>query len=151
MRKILLETVPRIVLGAIFLLGAIEGFWFIFFGEHLIHPPTSARGMRFEQALMDTGFFWPLMKLINLIGAVCLLTNRAPAFGLLLLLPIMSVIVLFHFFLNPEGIPIAVLLMACGMLLIRAYAANYAGLFARPSEQSNAARRLPQEVRQGTK
>lgn len=129
MKKILLETAPRIILGALFLISAIDGFWFIFTGAHLIHPPTSDRGWQFEQALIATGFFWPFLKTVNLIGALCLLTNRAPAFGLALIAPVMAVIVLFHLFLNPQGMPVAIVLIVCGLLLVRTYAANYAGLF----------------------
>jgi len=146
MKKILLETVPRLVLGAIFMLGAVDGFWFIFSGGHLIHPPTSERGLQFEQALIAAGFFWPFMKLLNFIGAFCLLTNRAPALGLMLLAPIMATIVLFHFFLNPQGIPIAILLIVCGALLARAYAGNYAGLFRRPASGSARAHEVPQVI-----
>jgi hypothetical protein len=130
MNKLWLVTVPRILLGVIFLVGSIEGAYFIITGQSLIHPPTSERGLQFENALKAAGFFWPFMKIVELIGAVCLLTNRAPAFGLALLAPIMTVVVLFHLFLNPQGLPIAVLLVICGVALVRAYAPQYAGLFA---------------------
>ncbi len=39
MKKFWLVTVPRVVLGLIFLAGAIDGFSFIFTGTHLLHPP----------------------------------------------------------------------------------------------------------------
>lgn len=126
-------TIPRVILGALFLFGAIDGFAFVFTGQHLVHPPTSERGLQFEQALKATGFFWPLMKIVELVGAVCLLTNRAPAFGLAILAPLMTVIVLFHLFLNPQGIPLAILLVLCGGALLYAYADRYRGLFANDS------------------
>lgn len=128
MNKFWLLTAPRIVLGVVFLAGAIDGFSFIATGTHLAHPPTSERGLQFEEALKSAGFLWPLMKTVELIGAVCLLTNRAPAFGLALLLPIMAVVVLFHGFLNPQGAPLAALLTICGALLLCAYAPRFARL-----------------------
>ena len=73
-----------------------------------------------------------------LIGAICLLTNRAPALGLALLAPIMAVVVLFHAFLNPQGIPIAALLVVCGALLLRSYASRYAHLLEPGSTISHA-------------
>jgi len=124
-----LVSVPRTVLGLIFLAGAVDGFAFILTGTHLLHPPTSDRGLQFEAALKATGFFWPFMKVVELIGASCLLWNRAPAFGLAILAPIITVVALFHLFLNPQGIPLAVLLVVCGTLLLRAYASRYAALF----------------------
>lgn len=129
MSKFWLLSVPRVVLGIVFLAGAIDGFYFIATGTHLVHPPTSQRGLHFEDALKSVGFFWPLMKTVELIGASCLLTNRAPAFGLALLSPIMAVVVLFHALLNPQGAPLAALLVVNGALLLRAYAPRFARLF----------------------
>ena len=129
MQELLLETAPRIVLGLMFLIGVIDGYWYVFTGNNLIHPPMSDRGAQFEQALKSAGFFWPFMKTVDLVAVFCLLTNQAPAFGLALLAPIMSVVVLFQFFLNPKGIPIALLMIVCGGLLAYAYADRYAALF----------------------
>lgn len=129
MKNFWLQTLPRVVLGALFLGASIDGFFYIFSGSHLIHPPTSASGIAFEDALKTSGFFWPFLKTVELVGALCLLTNRAPAFGLMLLAPIMAVIVLFHLVLNPGGLPMAVLLVVCGGLLVRANAPRFATLF----------------------
>ena len=122
------NTVPRILLGGVFLLGAIDGFWFIFTESHLIHPPTLTEGLAFEAALKNAGFFWPLMKLIELIGALMLLTNRAPALGLALLAPLMAVIVLFHLVLNPGGLPLAIILVVCGVMVLRTNLSRFAPL-----------------------
>ncbi len=129
MKKYLLKHAPRSLLGLIFLLGATDGFWFLVCGTHLVHPPTSEPGVALEYALQATGFFWPFMKLVELTGALCLLSNRAPALGLALLAPIMAVVVLFHACLNPQGLPLAAVLVVCGALLARAYASRYARLF----------------------
>ena len=128
MKTFWLLTLPRVVLGLMFLTASINGFSFILTGSPLFHLPTSERGLQFEAALKEAGFFWPLMKIVEITGAFCLLSNRAPAFGLAILSPIMTVVVLFHL-LNPRGIPVAVLLVACGALLLRAYAYRYAGIF----------------------
>jgi putative oxidoreductase len=129
MKNFWLQTLPRVALGVLFLVASIDGFNYIFSGNHLIHPPTSASGIAFEDALKASGFFWPLLKTVELVGALCLLTNRAPAFGLALLSPIMAVVVLFHLVLNPGGIPMAALLIVCGGLLLRAYAPRFSALF----------------------
>jgi len=147
MKKFWLVTVPRVVLGLIFLAGAIDGFSFILTGSHLIHPPTSDRGLQFEAALKATGFFWPLMKVVEIIGAICLLSNRAPAFGLAILSPIMTVVVLFHLSLNPQGIPLAFLLVICGGLLLRAYATRYATVLGSGDAEPVVAADPPQAAR----
>jgi hypothetical protein len=129
MRNILLVTVPRVLLGLLFLVSAVDGFWWLATGAHLIHPPTSERGVAFETALQNAGFFWPLLKTVNLVGALSLLLNIVPAFGLALLAPVMTVIVLFHLVINPQGIPVAIILVVLGSLLVWAYRERYAALF----------------------
>ena len=120
---------PRTLLALIFLVSAADGFWFIATGGHLIHPPTSPQGQAFEMALQDSGFFWPLLKAVNLTGALSLIANVAPAFGLALIAPVMAVIVLFHLTINPQGLPVAALLVVLGSLLVWAYRDRYAALF----------------------
>ena len=62
------------------------------------------------------------------MGALCLLRNRAPALGLALLAPLMTVIVLFHFALNPGGIPLALVLVVTGGMLAIQYRNQFAHL-----------------------
>ncbi len=57
-----------------------------------------------------------------------LLTNRAPALALLMLLPIITVIVLFHLVLNPGGLPIAAVLTVLTAMLLFAWRDRYAPL-----------------------
>jgi uncharacterized membrane protein (UPF0136 family) len=128
MRTAFLVTIPRILLGLLFLVSAADGFWWMATGNHLIHPPTSERGVVFETALQNSGFFWPLLKSVNLVGALSLLTNIAPALGLALIAPVMAVIVLFHLAINPQGLPVAVILVVLGGLLVWAYRNRYAAL-----------------------
>jgi ABC-type sugar transport system permease subunit len=128
MRNILLVTVPRVLLGLLFLVSAIDGFWWLATGNHLIHPPTSPKGLEFEASLQASGFFWPLLKTVNLAGALSLLFNIVPALGLALIAPVMTVIVLFHLAINPAGIPVAIILVVSGGLLAWAYRDRYAAL-----------------------
>ncbi|MFA6966815.1 hypothetical protein [Bosea sp. (in: a-proteobacteria)] len=128
MKTVLLVTIPRVLLGLLFLVSAVDGFWWLATGSHLIHPPTSERGVAFEVALQNSGFLWPLLKTVNLLGGVSLLTNIAPALGLALIAPVMAVIVLFHLVINPQGIPVAVILVVLGSLLVWAYRDRYAAL-----------------------
>ncbi len=86
------------------------------------------KGLEFEAALQNSGFFWPFLKLVNLVGAASLLTNIAPAFGLALIAPVMAVIVLFHLTINPVGIPVALILVVTGGLLLYAYRNRYSAL-----------------------
>ena len=137
-KQILMVSAPRILLGGIFLIGAVDGFAFILTGSHLIHPPTSAQGLAFEAALKESRFFWPLMKGVELVGALLLLSNRAPALGLALLAPIMTVIVLFHAVLNPGGLPLALTLILTGGLVFWTNRARFAALLSSGTPESAA-------------
>ncbi|OYW60642.1 MAG: hypothetical protein B7Z40_19725 [Bosea sp. 12-68-7] len=121
-------TVPRVLLGMLVVVSAVDGFWWLATGQDLIHPPTSARGLAFEEALQASGFLWPLLKSVNLVGALSLLGNVAPALGLGLIAPVMAVIVPFHLVINPQGLPVAVILVVLGSLLVVAYRDRYAAL-----------------------
>ncbi len=129
MKTVFLVTIPRVLLGLLFLVSAIDGFWWLATGNNLIHPPTSEQGLAFEAALQGSGFVWPLIKAVNLIGGVSLLFNLAPAFGLVLIAPILTVIVFFHFVLNAQGIPVAIIVAVLGAMLAFAYRDRYAALF----------------------
>lgn len=129
MLRLITVDAPRVLLALVFLVGAANGFAWMITGQDLIHPPTSEAGLRFEAALRESGFLWPLMKSIDLVAGLMLLFNRAPALALLLLLPIIVVIVLFHLVLNPGGLPIAVLLSVLTAMLLFAWRDRYAPLF----------------------
>jgi putative oxidoreductase len=124
-------TIPRIVLGAIFASAALNYFWSVLFGRMLVPISITPEAMQFTDAVIKTGYLWPLMKAINLAAGILLMANRAPAFALALLLPVTVIIVWFQVFLNPLPVPVAtaVLVVICELLLLRAYARRYAGMF----------------------
>ena len=128
MRNFLRVTLPRIALGLLFLVSAVDGFWYLATGNHLIHPPVTEIGLAWERSLEQAKFFLPLLKSVNLVGGLLLLLNIAPALGLALIAPVMTVIVLFHLVINPQGVPVAAILVVLGGLLAWAYRDRYAAL-----------------------
>jgi hypothetical protein len=137
-KNLWLVTIPRVVLGLIFASAALSYFWMQIFGWPLLPLQITEQGRRFALSIISTGFLWPLMKAINLAAGILLIANRVPAFALALLAPITVVIVWFQIFLNPLPIPLAtvVVVVICELLLLRAYAARYAGLFGAPMASS---------------
>jgi hypothetical protein len=59
----------------------------------------------------------------------------------------MTVVVLFHLFLNPQGIPLALLVVICGVLLLRAYGFRYATVFGSADAEPVVAADAPQAAR----
>jgi nicotinamide riboside transporter PnuC len=119
------------VLGAIFASAALNYFWSVVFGWMLFPVSISPQAMQFAGVVIKTGYLWPLMKAINLVAGILLIANRAPAFAVALLVPVTVIIVWFQVFLNPLPIPVAtaVLAVICELMLLRAYASRYAGMF----------------------
>jgi putative oxidoreductase len=124
-------TLPRIVLGAIFASAALSYFWSVVFGWMPLPVPITAQAMQFAGAIIKIGYLWPMMKAINLAAALMLMTNRAPAFAVALLLPVTVIIVWFQALLNPLPVPVATVALAvlCELMLLRAYAGRYASMF----------------------
>lgn len=63
------------------------------------------------------------------MGGLSLVLNVAPAFGLALVAPVIATIVLFHAVLNPQGLPVAGILVVTGLMLVWAYRDRYAPMF----------------------
>jgi putative oxidoreductase len=126
-----LTTIPRIVLGAVFAGAALNYFWSVVFGWMLFPVSITPQAMQFAGVVIKTGYLRPLMKAINLVAGILLIANRAPAFAVALLVPVTVIIVWFQVFLNPLPIPIATAVLAaiCELMLLRAYASRYAGMF----------------------
>jgi putative oxidoreductase len=93
--------------------------------------PVTDQGRDFAGRIIAAGYLWPLMKLLVLAASILLLTNRATAFGLAMLVPITVVIVWFQSTLNPLPVPVATTftVVICELLLIKAYASRFAGMF----------------------
>jgi putative oxidoreductase len=120
-------AIPRILLGLVFVSGSIDGFYYVFMGKELIHFPETELAHQFTTALRTSGFFWPFMKSIQLIGGLSLLFRFYPVIGFMLLVPIITTICLFHFIINPPGLIFGIVLVVLSLWLAYAYRAVLKG------------------------
>ena len=95
-------TVLRIMLGAIFLVFGLDGFF-----HFLPLPEPEAEAGAFMGALGASGYMFPMIKVTELSAAVLLILNRYMNLALVLLAPIVINILAMHFFLAPSGLPVA--------------------------------------------
>ena len=93
-----LPLIARIILGLIFTVFSIN-----FFVPFLPMPEPTPEAGAFLGALMDSGYMFYFIKIVELIGGVMLLIGICIPFALLLLAPIVVNIFLFHIFLDPAG------------------------------------------------
>ncbi|MGH7738700.1 MAG: DoxX family membrane protein [bacterium] len=118
------------VVGARVLLGLI---FFVFgFGYFFMKIPpfdmTTPMG-KFASGLMASGYFFPFLKGTEGVMGLLLLLNRWTPVALLILAPIILNILLFLSFLDPAGLPIALLNVVLAVFLAWANWDKYKGLF----------------------
>ncbi len=121
---IISALVARLLLGAIFLVFGLNGFF------HFIPMPTpTGTAAEFAFGLAKAGYLFPLMSAIQVLCGVFLLSGSLVPFALLILFPITLNIFFFHALLAPAGLGMAVLIMAAHILLAVYYWPVYKPIF----------------------
>lgn len=114
------QVIARYLLGLFYLLGAVDGAMYLLLDMELAPKPDDV----FFTGLIQTTYFWALMKLIQLIGSVSLLFNYKPALGFALLLPVTAVLFLYYLF-ELHWFLMAAFLLVTTSLLFHLYAKSY--------------------------
>ena len=98
----IVTMIARFLLALIFIVFGLNGFLhFIDMGL-----PTGLAG-QFMGALIQSHYFW-VVAALQVIGGVLLLAKRYVPLGLVLLGPVIVNILLYHIFLNPARMGIAI-------------------------------------------
>jgi len=92
-------TVFRILLGFLYLVFGLD--YFLHFIPYQPHHTGNARA--FKDGLRAAGYFYPMQKIIQILGGVSLLINRYAPFSAVVLFPISLNVLLFHTILAPSG------------------------------------------------
>ena len=115
------------------------GFLYLVFGlDYFLHfipyqPLHTGKPGALVAGLKGTGYIYPMMKTIQILGGLSLLLNRYAPFSAVVLFPISLNVLLFHTLLVPSGWLMGVTLMVPNVFLGWAYRKYYRGLFtARP-------------------
>jgi uncharacterized membrane protein YphA (DoxX/SURF4 family) len=121
----------KLVIGARVLLGLIFFVFGLNFFLHFIpQPPPSGPAGAFAGALFATGYFFVVLKVIEIVSGALLLAGRFVPLVLAVLAPIVIHILLFHGFLAPAGIPLAVVVLALELFLAWSYRSVYRPMLA---------------------
>ena len=107
--------IVRTLLGLLFVFASVT---FLF---NLITPPPIPDGplKSFNEGLAASGYFFMLLKVTELICGILLLSGRFVPLALVILAPIGINIFMVHLLLAPEGLPVAIFVVAS--LLFLAY------------------------------
>lgn len=80
---------------------------------------------------MGVGYFYPMIKSIQIAGGISLLINQYAPFFAVVLFPISLNVLLFHTILVPSGWLMGVILIGTNLFLGYAYRKYYSGMFVR--------------------
>jgi uncharacterized membrane protein YphA (DoxX/SURF4 family) len=90
-------------------------------------------------ALVATGYLIMLVKLVEVVAGLMILTGRFLPLGLILLAPVSVNILLLHVFLDQGGLPMAIFIIVAQLFLAWAYRDSFSGVLqanAKPAGQS---------------
>lgn len=110
-----LSHVLRVLVGALFVLyGASK------FHPFMPMPPVPTEALSFIGALLATGYLWPLVGLVEVVGGVLLMTERFAFAGLCVLAPVIVNIVPYLLLLvgRPPAFGMATLLMTASAVIV---------------------------------
>ena len=117
------STIARYLLGLIFFVFGLNGFL------HFIPmPPPAGVAAQFMGALFVSRFL-VVVFLLELIPAIMLLAGRYVPLALLLLGPVIVNIFLFHAFMEPGGLPLALLVVVLWLLTAHSVRSAFSGIF----------------------
>ncbi|MES2387170.1 MAG: DoxX family membrane protein [Bacteroidota bacterium] len=117
----------RFLFGLIFLAFGAMGLF------NLMPPPKPGdipeAAMAFSKAMADTGYMLVLVKLTETLCGLLLLLNMWVPLVLVILFPVTLNILLFHSFLAPQGLPMAIVLIGLHIYLAFVHRRDYRALF----------------------
>ena len=117
--------IVRVLLGLVFTVFGLNGFF------HFMGPMPKMEGDAgaFIGALMNSGYIYAVAAL-QVLGGLCLLIgSRLVAPGLTLLGPVIVNILLFHIFLEHNGLPLAIVVTILALFLLWVYRAKFPAIF----------------------
>ena len=114
--------VSRVILGFIYLVFGL--FHFIPY-----QPNHTGKVAAFKAGLLGVGYFYPMIKSIQIAGGISLLINRYAPFAAVVLFPISLNVFLYHTILVPSGWYMGVILIVTNLFLGYAYRKYYSGMF----------------------
>ena len=116
--------IARLLLGLTFVVFGLNGFLnFLSMG-----PLPSGLAGQFIGALFQSHYYYVVAGL-QVIGGVLLLANRFVPLALVLLAPIIVNILLYHVFLNPAGIALAIFVTILWLIVFYGHRQYFSGIF----------------------
>ena len=119
----IIATIARILLGLMFVVFGSNAFL------HFIPMPPQKPGLAtdFSTALFVSHYFY-VVAILQITGGALCLAGRFVPLGLTLLGPVIVNILLFHIFLERNGLPMALVVSALALIVLWDRRSSFAGL-----------------------
>jgi len=111
----------RVILGLIFVVFGLNGFFHFIENPEMNEPMTALM-----MALGGTGYFMVIVKAVEVVSGLMILTGRFLPLGLILLAPVSVHIFFAHLMLDQAGLPMAIVIIVLQLFLAFAYRARTA-------------------------
>jgi uncharacterized membrane protein YphA (DoxX/SURF4 family) len=127
-----LSTVARILMGALLLFSGLNAFF-----QFVPMPPMPPAAGAFVGALAAAGYFFPMLKGLEIVAGVLLVSGRFVPLALTVLAPILVNVVAFHAALAPAGLAVPLVLVAIEIYLAWTHRAAFAPLLRAKTARAN--------------
>ena len=118
----ILTIIARLLLGLVFVVFGSNAFL-----HFMPMPPMPGPGGAFIGAMNETHYLYVVAG-CQVLGGLILLVGRYVPLGLTLLGPVIVNILCYHLFMDPKGLPIALVVAVLALFLLFRYRASFAGL-----------------------
>jgi len=112
--------IVRVLMGLMFAFASIAYFF-----KLMKEPEVSGSIKIFNDGIMASIYLMPTVKVFELLCAIAFLSGRFVPLATVVIFPIILNILLFHAFLEPSGLPIAILLLIGNLFLAYYYRDKY--------------------------
>ncbi|HEY4417668.1 MAG TPA: DoxX family membrane protein [Verrucomicrobiae bacterium] len=117
--------IVRLLMGALFLFASIAGLF------HLMTPPALKGSAKlFMDGITATGYFMTLLMGTELVCGLALVIGLFVPLATVVIFPVTLNILLYHIYVDPSGLPVAIPLLAANLFLAYACRKNYRTLLA---------------------
>lgn len=117
--------IVRVLMGLMFAFASIAFFF------KLVDAPEQTGSVKiFNDGIAASIYLMPTVKVFELLSAIAFLSGRFVPLATVVIFPITLNILLFHAFLQPEGLLIAILLLIGNLFLAYYYRDKYKSMMA---------------------
>lgn len=112
--------IVRLLLGLMFLFASVVVLF-----KLMPQPEPTGEVKVFMEGMAASGYLMTLVKITELICAIAFISGFFVPLAAVVIFPIIVNIFMFHLFLSPEGLPLAILLLLGNLFLAYYYRDRY--------------------------